>query len=105
MDNDQIIDIAISIDGVPIRLTQERWFHIVENHNDLASYVDDVLDVVERPDIVLRGYNKSLIALRGYGHRQYLQVVYRQLSAQDGFIITAYFSSKWNEKQMIWKRQ
>ena len=105
MENDSLIDIAISVDGVPIRLTQERWFHIVENHNDLAGYADDVLDAVEQPEVIVRGYNKSLIAVRGYGHQRYLQVVYRQLSGNDGFIVTAYFSSKFNQAQILWKRQ
>jgi hypothetical protein len=31
------MDIAISKAGVPIRLTDERWHHIVENHDDLAG--------------------------------------------------------------------
>lgn len=105
MDREQVIDVAISIDGVPIRLTQERYFHIVENHNDLAGYVDDLSDVVEHPELIVRGYNNSLIAIRGYGHKRYLQVVYRQLSTDDGFIITAYFSSKINKRQILWKKQ
>ena len=32
------MEIAYSVDGVPIRLTTERWFHIVENHEDLAGH-------------------------------------------------------------------
>jgi len=28
------IEIAYSVNGVPIRLTYERWFHITENHDD-----------------------------------------------------------------------
>ena len=30
-------NIAYSINGVPIRLTAERWLHIVENHDDMAG--------------------------------------------------------------------
>lgn len=33
------MDVAISVDGVPIRLTAERWLHIVENHDDLAGHM------------------------------------------------------------------
>ena len=87
------MDIALSVDNIPIRLTAERWFHIVENHDDMAGYYDDVLEVIENPEFVLRGYNGSLIALRGYGRGRYLAVIYRQLSAQDGFVITAYFTN------------
>jgi hypothetical protein len=47
------VEVAYSIEGVPIRLTTERWFHIVENHDDLASHYDNVLSAVENPDLVL----------------------------------------------------
>ncbi len=26
-----------SVNGVPVRLPAERWFHIVENHDELAA--------------------------------------------------------------------
>lgn len=99
------MDVALSVEGVPIRLTAERWFHIVENHDDLASYYDDVLETVENPELVLRGYRSSLIAVRGYGRQRYLAVIYRQVSREDGFIITAYFTGKIERKKAIWKRQ
>ncbi|MBC7234020.1 MAG: hypothetical protein H5T68_12355 [Chloroflexi bacterium] len=98
------MDIAFSINGVPIRLTAERWFHIVENHDDLAGHYEDILETIENPDLVLRGYRNSLIATRSYGHERYLMVVYREISAEDGFIITAYFTSKVERKKAIWKR-
>ena len=97
------MDIAYSVGGVPIRLTAERWFHIVESHDDLAGYFDDVLNTVEDPDLILRGYRGSLIAVRGAGAGRYLAVVYRQLSADDGFIITAYFTSKVKRRKAVWK--
>jgi len=99
------MDFALSIEGVPIRLTTERWFHIVENHDDLAGHYDDVLETVENPDTVLRGYRSSLIAARSYGRKRYLMVVYRQVSADEGFIITAYFTTRIDRKKAIWKRQ
>lgn len=98
------MDLALSVEGVPIRLTTERWFHIVENHDDMAGYYDDVLEVIENPDLVLGGYGGSRIATRGYGRGRYLAVIYRQLSAQDGFVITAYFTSKIDRKKVIWRK-
>jgi hypothetical protein len=97
------MDVAYSVDGVPIRLTAERWFHIVENHDDLAGHYDDVLDAVENPDLILRGHRRSLVAVRGAGRNNHLAVVYRQLSADDGFIITAYFTSKVERSKVLWK--
>jgi len=44
---------AISKNGVPIRLTEERWFHIVENHDDLAGHYEEVLEAVEDPDYIV----------------------------------------------------
>jgi hypothetical protein len=69
------MDIAISKSGVPIRLTDERWCHIVENHDDLAGYYDEVLLTVENPDFVMRGYRGALVAVRSLGRRKYLVVI------------------------------
>jgi len=45
-----ILDIADSVNGVPIRLTDERWEHIVDSHPDMSSLLDAVLDAVRNPD-------------------------------------------------------
>jgi hypothetical protein len=101
---DDDMEVAYSVQGVPIRLTSERWFHIVESHDDLAGYYDDVMRTIEDPDLVVTGYRGSLIAVRGYGRDRYLTVVYRELSPSDGFVITAYFTSKIDRKKAIWER-
>jgi hypothetical protein len=98
------MDKVMSVGGVQIRLTEERWFHIVENHDDMAGHYDDVLETIADPDLVLPGYRGSLIAVRNYGRRRYLFAIYRQLTRDDGFVITAYLSSKINRKKAIWKR-
>jgi hypothetical protein len=48
------VDTTQSVDGVPIRLTEERWFHIVENHDEVAGYYDEVLDTVASPEVVVQ---------------------------------------------------
>ncbi len=98
------MDITESIDGVPIRLTAERWLHVVENHDEVAGYYDEVLETVASPEILLAGYNASLIAVRSYGRQRFLCVVYRKISRTDGFIITAYFSRTIDRRKAIWKR-
>jgi hypothetical protein len=50
------MDVAFSRSSVPIRLTDERWFHIVENHDDLAGYYDEVLETIENPETILQGH-------------------------------------------------
>ena len=99
-----MMDVAVSVEGVPIRLTHERWFHIVESHDDVAGYYDEVLETIENPDLVLRGYRGTLIAVRRYGRRRYFMVVYRQVSADDGCIITAYFTSKLDRRHVVWRK-
>ena len=61
------MDNSYSINGVPIRLTHERWYHIIENHDDLASYFYEALDTIENPDFVLRGNQGTLKATRNFG--------------------------------------
>ena len=83
------MEIAKSINNIPIRLTNERWIHIVENHDDLAGYFDDVLLTVESPDYVIKGYQEALIALKQREEGKFLAVVYKEIGRSDGFIITA----------------
>jgi len=88
-------------------MTEERWFHIVENHNDLSGYYDDIIDTLEFPDFVIKGYKDAKIALREIRINKYIAVVYKEISEDDGFVITAYFTSKIkieNEK-ILWKAQ
>ena len=99
------MDFVISRRGVPIRLTEERWFHIVENHDDLAGYYDQVLETVENPDFILAGYGGALIAVRAMGRRKYLAVVYRETSRNDGFVITAYFTFKIAKSSIQWRKR
>ncbi|MBW8874791.1 MAG: hypothetical protein JF614_07480 [Acidobacteria bacterium] len=98
------VEVTESIDGVPIRLTAERWLHVVENHDEVAGYYDEVLETVASPDIIVPGYKGSLIAVRSYGRQRHLCVVYRKVSRTDGFIITAYFSRTIDRRKAIWKR-
>ncbi|HBL30848.1 MAG TPA: hypothetical protein DD490_28770 [Acidobacteria bacterium] len=98
------MEITDSIAGVPIRLTAERWLHIVENHDEVAGYYDEVLETVANPDIIVPGYGGSLIAVRSLGQLRHLCVIYREVSRSDGFIVTAYFCRKIDRRKAIWKR-
>lgn len=96
------MDIAYSVEGVPIRLTTERWLHIVENHDEMAGYYDDVLNTIENPEWVLPGHKGSLIAVRNYGRKRYLVVIYRQVSKEDGFVITSFFTEQIDRGNVLW---
>ena len=101
------MDIVTSKNGVPIRLTEERWFHITENHDDLAGHYDDVLYAIEDPDYIIEGYKGALIALKKFTKTRFLAVVYREISKQDGFVITAYFTIKLDLRKevVLWQKK
>jgi hypothetical protein len=62
------------------------------------------LQVIEQPDLILAGQYGSLKAVKSYGRNRYLVVVYREIDAEDGFVITAYFVRKINRRDIIWRR-
>jgi len=94
------MDVVKSKNNIPIRLTKERWFHIIENHDDLAGYYNEVLQTIEEPDYIIRGYRSALIALREIEKGKFLAVIYKELET-DGFIITAHFTRKAKLKKEI----
>lgn len=94
------MEIASSKHGVPIRLSAERWAHIVEHHDDLAGYRDAVLETIEQPETIVRGKAGELLALHAAGTHT-LVVVYKELSKNDGFVITAFLTT---EPERIRKR-
>jgi hypothetical protein len=96
------MDEAVSVNGVPIRLTYERWLHIVSARDELVGREDEVLAVVESPDWVTKGYRGSLVAWKGYGKNRFLAVIYKEISRDDGFIITALFTRKASKRRKVW---
>jgi hypothetical protein len=55
--------------------------------------------------MLLPGHGGSLLAVRSYGRRRYLVVIYRQTKTDDGFVITAFFTDSIDREKAIWKRQ
>jgi hypothetical protein len=99
-----ILGIADSVNGVPIRLTDERWEHILDRKPNMASFIETILDAIEDPEYILRGHKGRLIAVTHLGGRSYLNVVYRELSQTDGFIITARIEPELHRSKIIWRR-
>jgi hypothetical protein len=99
-----ILAIVDSVNGVPIRLTDERWEHILYRRPEMASFIETLLDAVGDPEYILRGYKGTLIAIVHLGKRSYLNVVYRELSPADGFIITARIEPRLDKSKIIWRR-
>jgi hypothetical protein len=96
------VEVVTSVAGVPIRLTGERWSHLVEARDELAGRSDEVLATVENLDWVTKGYGSSLVAWKGYGRKRFLAAIYKELGDADGFIITAYFTRKPSKRNKVW---
>lgn len=99
------MDVAFSVNHVPIRLTDERWSHIVDNKPYMSSYYEKVLGAVENPRWILRGYAGALVAVLPLARSNYLHVVYREISQDDGFIMTAFIARKVNRRMIVWPRR
>jgi hypothetical protein len=87
------VEIVHSVNKVPIRLTTERWLHITEEHCELAGWREEVLETVAFPTRIFAGGSRELLAVREIQPGRHLVVVYRE-GAADGFIITAFITSK-----------
>jgi hypothetical protein len=107
----KVFDMLIvdSCNGIPIRLTKERWQHILYRHPEMENQLERVLETLEEPDGIQKGDFGELLAIRLYSEtpltRKYLVVVYREISSEDGFVLTAYFVVSPSARRVtIWKR-
>jgi len=41
------MEIIKSKNGIPIRLTEQRWLHITEEHSEMAGYYFEVLESLQ----------------------------------------------------------
>ncbi|MDF0666642.1 MAG: hypothetical protein P0119_11310 [Nitrospira sp.] len=88
-----MIDRVVSKNGIAIRLTDERWRHITEEHCELAGFRSTVVETLSHPDRILLGGDGELIAVREVEMGKHLAVVYRE-QIDDGFIITAFLTRR-----------
>ena len=93
------MEIVHSKNGVPIRLTEERWLHITEEHSEMAGYYFDVLEIIQEPAEIYEGGAEELLAVKEINPEKYIVVVYKEVSREDGFIITAFLTRKINKIQ------
>jgi hypothetical protein len=86
-------DNPLSKSNIPIRLTDERWEHIAEQHPEVSNSRKLVLDTIENPERILEGNDGELLAVKTVETGKWLVVVYRETD-NDGFIITAFFTRR-----------
>ncbi len=88
-----MIETVTSKNGVVIRLTDERWAHIAEEHCELAGLRGEILETISHPERVGAGSEGELLAVRELEPGKHMVVVYRELE-DDGFIITAFVTRR-----------
>jgi hypothetical protein len=101
--------IVHSRNGVPVRLTEERWQHIVSRHPEMDNQREQVLETLAEPDMIQQGDFGEVLAVRFYPEtpltRKFLVVAYREVNPEDGFILTAYLTSQPSARRVaIWKQ-
>jgi len=102
------MDIVKCIQKVPVRVTDERWLHIIEEHSELSGRYYEILETISDPDEVYAGSHSELLAARKLGTKKYLIAVYKIATPDDGFLITAFMTknSRWFKKRKcIWRRK
>lgn len=102
------MDIAISVNKIPIRLTVERWQHISTGHPEISDFYYEILETIENPAIIYKGSFEELIAISNElsNSGKFIIVIYKEESNLDGFIITAYITNKiqrFVKKKIVWK--
>ncbi|MDT4968359.1 MAG: hypothetical protein QOJ64_3096 [Acidobacteriota bacterium] len=99
-----MISTALSKNGISIRLTEERWKHITDEHGELAGLRLEVMTAVEEPQRIVEGGDGELLAVRQFDLGKYILVVYRE-QENDGFVITAFLTrriSSLERKKQVW---
>ena len=88
------MEVIQSKNNVTIRLTEERWLHITEEHSELAGYYFEVLETIETPEEIYQGMSSECIAIKEIEEKKYIVVIYKEIDKNDGFIITAFLTRK-----------
>lgn len=110
-----MIEKVESTNHVLIRLTEERWNHIIEHHPELKRFKQELLLAISEPDSLYfapKGVKPNFGAIKKFkklakaGLADLLVVHYREVSVHDGFISTAFSmsSKRVRRKFARWRR-
>ncbi len=100
------MDVVRSKNNVPIRLTAERWLHITEEHAEMAGSYFEILETVAEPAVIYEVKAGECVAIREIEKGKYFVVVYRESSKKDGFVITAFLTTRrrhFERRRKIWE--
>lgn len=96
-----------SVNDITIRLTDERWAHITEEHSELAGMRFDVLETVAQPNKIYEGNEGENLAVKEIETDKFLVAIYRETQT-DGFIITAFLTRRiksLERRNLLWSAQ
>ena len=96
---------AIPRNGVPIRLSSERWQHIIEEHAELTGLREQVLQAITEAERVFSGAGGELLAMHLMEPGKAIVAVYRDIDSNDGFIITAFVTRRlesFERREQVW---
>lgn len=79
---------------MPIRLTAERWSHIVEEHAELAGLREEFSQRSPMPRRSLKALLANCWPCEPMAPGQRMIVVYREAGLRDGFFIAAFLTSQ-----------
>jgi len=110
-----VVAIVKSINNADVRLTEERWLHIVEYHRELINFQLEVLLTIADPDKVYLSPSgmesnfasvKVFDRLADFGLAKNLTVHYKELSQSNGFILTPFVISdkRLTKRFMLWQK-
>ncbi len=103
-----MIGFTISKNKIKIRLTEERWFHIIESHDYMSGLSDCVLETINEPEEIIEGDEGEFLATKRFNNK-HIVVIYREIPNKDGFVITAFLTSEIDrvrkDRKIIWKKK
>ena len=100
--------IVKSVHGVPIRVTHERIEHIGSRHPEMQEHDELMIQAIGEPDFVQEGDFGIRMGVRkvpGERPSKYIVAIYKEVSPDDGFLLTSYFTRRPAEwRKILWKR-
>lgn len=96
-------------DGRCVRLTEERLGHLESAHPEMRGQIGRLKDTLAEPDQVIRSRSDINVELfyRLYDSTpvttKHLCVVIKSLSKEHTFVVTAYFTDKPKQGDVLWE--
>ena len=90
--------------GKHVRITRERWQHILHKHPEMTGREDDVGKVLEDPDEIRRSKKDASVFLyrRQFGDH-YIRDVIKHYN-DEALLITTFLERKAGRGELIWQK-